>query len=55
MTDQKDYVIAVVCVEHAPVVTTILGRNILGKPTFTLRKQMAMVPRQINTLPCDDC
>ena len=55
MTDKNDVLIAVICANHAPIVTSIIGKKILGKDKFTLRQQFHMRPRQSLTLLCSDC
>jgi len=55
MTAGNDLVITVVCVTHEPIITTIIGKNILGKTEFTLREQIVMRPRAGNNLECPNC
>jgi hypothetical protein len=55
MTAGNDLVITVVCVTHEPIITTIIGKNILGRTEFTLRDQIVMRPRAGSFLECPDC
>jgi Flp pilus assembly protein TadG len=51
----NDVVVAVVCVTHAPIVTTILGWTPMGAASFSLRQQIAMRPRNTLDLLCPLC
>jgi hypothetical protein len=51
----NDVVVAVVCVTHAPIVTTILGWTPIGAAAFRLRQQIAMRPRHSLILECPLC
>ena len=55
MTAGNDVLVTVVCVRHEPIITTLIGEQILGKSQFTLREQIVMRPRAGNILECPDC
>jgi Flp pilus assembly protein TadG len=55
MDRNNDVVVAVTCVSHAPIVTTIFGWTPLGLASFRLRQQIAMRPRNSSTLLCSLC
>jgi Flp pilus assembly protein TadG len=55
MDKGNDLVIAVVCVEHEPIVGRILGWTPVGAASFTLRQQIALRPRDSTTLLCPLC
>ena len=54
MSQGNDVIVAVVCVEHTPIIGQLLNYNI-GTGPFTLREQIAMRPRQSLTLLCPLC
>lgn len=54
MSQDNDVIVAVVCVEHTPIIGQLLNYNI-GTGPFTLREQIAMRPRQSLTLLCPLC
>lgn len=54
MSQDNDVIVAVVCVEHTPIIGQLLNYDI-GTNPFTLREQIAMRPRQSLTLLCPLC
>jgi Flp pilus assembly protein TadG len=55
MTDGNDLIVAVVCTTYSPYVATFLGESVLGATTFNMNEQIALRPRQSETLSCTGC
>ena len=55
MTDGNDLIVAVVCTTYSPYVATFLRKAVLGATTFTMNEQIALRPRQSETLSCTGC
>jgi Flp pilus assembly protein TadG len=51
----NDIVVAVVCLNHVPIISRILDWDTLGAATFRLREQIAMRPRESLALECPTC
>lgn len=55
MTDNNDLIVTQVCTTYSPYIATFLGSQILGATSFKLSDQIALRPRQSNSLNCSDC
>lgn len=55
MTDGNDLIVTRVCSTYQPYIATFLGSSILGASSFQLKDEIALRPRQSNTLNCSDC